>query len=125
MTDILLPKNALTVTRGTSMTLRLTVTDPSTNKPVDLTGGRVVLTVKGRVEDSVPLIMKTTDVELQAAITQPTAGIAEIYLVPTDTERKTIKQYVFDVWVVLANGKRYAVIPPSIFDLQAGVTVLS
>lgn len=125
MTNILLPKNALTVIRGSSMTLRLTVTDPTTNRPVDLTGARVVMTVKGRAEDATPILQKSSDSPAQAVITAPTYGIAEVYLVPADTEKKTIRQYVFDVWVVLVSGKRYAVIPPSIFDLQAGVTVLS
>lgn len=124
MTDILLPKNAITVIRGSSKTLRLTVTDPDTNKPVNLTGATVVLTVKKRNEDAQNVIRKTSDTPAESVITNATAGIAEFYLVPADTKSKDAREYVFDVWLIMPSGKQYAVIPPSIFDLQPGVTVL-
>lgn len=123
MTDILQPKNGLIVIRGTSKTYTLTVTDAS-SKPVNLTGARVVFTVKQRLSDTQVVMQKTTDDPTQAVVTKPFAGEAEIYLTPADTKNLSPKQYVFDVWVVLTSGKRYAVIPPSTFELQAGVTVL-
>lgn len=126
MTDILLPKNALTVIRGTSKTFRVTVTDPETGKPFNLTGATLILTVKRRIEDAQPILRKTTEVMADAVITGPTAGVVEFYLVPADTKNKDIREYVFDVWLIVpgAVDKHYAVIPPSIFDLQQGVTVI-
>lgn len=123
MTDILQPKNALTVYRGTSKTFVLTVTDAD-GKPVNLTGARVVFTVKGRIEEQVPLLQKTSDNASQVLITGAAGGVAEIYLVPADTARMTARPYVFDVFVQLSSGKRYVVIPPSTLDLQSTVTVL-
>ena len=124
MDDVLLPKNAVQIIRGTSKTLVVTTTD-SKGKPIDLTGARVIMTVKGRVEDTQNVFQKTTDVLTQVEVTDPKAGIAQIYISPSDTQTQEIKTYVFDVWVVLTSGKRYAAVPPSLFDIQPGVTILS
>lgn len=123
MDDVLQPKNAVQIIRGTSKTLQLTVVD-SVSKPVDLTGARVVMTVKDRFEDTKNVFQKTSDAGTQVLITDAKGGIAQIFINPADTQDREIKQYVFDVWVILSSGKRYAVVPPSIFDLQPGVTVL-
>lgn len=120
--DILQPKNALTVLRGESKTLQLTVKNTDSS-PKNLSGGRVVFTVKRYITDVTPIFQKTSDSAPQVTLTQPTAGIAEIYLVPADTKSLMPMEYVFDVWLILA-GKQYPVILPSIFDLQPGVTAL-
>jgi len=120
----ILPENALSLIRGTSKTLELVVTDAD-GKVVDLTGAKVVMTVKATVTDTNPLIQKSTDVPTQAELTVPREGKARIYLIPSDTQTLAIKQYVFDVWLVLSNGKRHAVVPPSVFEVQAGVTLLT
>ena len=121
----ILPENALTVIRGASKTLEMTVTDADTGLAADLTGGRVVLTVKEAVTDTMPVIQKVSDEVTQAEITQPRKGIARIYLVPGDTQNLTLKDDVFDVWVILASGKRYPVVQPSVFTVQPGVTLLA
>jgi len=100
------------------------VTD-SDGKASDLTGARVVLTVKETVADTNPIIQKISDFPAQAEVTVPRSGKAKIYLIPSDTQTLAIKQYVFDVWIILPNGKRFAVVPPSIFEVQAGVTLLA
>ena len=120
----ILPENALSIIRGTSKTLELVVTDAD-GKAVNLTGGKVVMTVKATVTDTTPLVQKSSDVPTQAELTVPREGKARIYLVPADTQTMTVRQYVFDVWLVLASGKRFAVVPPSIFEVQAGVTLLA
>ena len=120
----LLPENAVTIIRGTSKTLELLVTD-SVGKAVDLTGAKIVLSVKENLGDTNPLIQKSSDVSMQAQVTAPRLGKAQIYLVPADTQTLSIKQYVFDVWAIFAGGKRFAVVPPSIFEIQAGVTILA
>lgn len=119
----LLPENSVTLIRGTSKSLELQVVDIN-NKPADLTGAKIVLSVKTAVTDAAPLFMKSSDFPSQAEIPFPRQGKARIFISPADTQNLAPKQYVFDVWVVLASGKRYAVIPPSTLDVQAGVTVL-
>jgi len=122
-TPSLLPENALQVIKGASRTLQLTVTD-TCGKPLDITGARVLMTVKERIEDRNPLIYKTSDTSAQIVITVPRHGIAEIYLIPADTIHLAVKDYVFDVWLILSDGKRLPVVLPSVFEVQAGVTVL-
>jgi hypothetical protein len=124
----LAPENAIFITRGSAKTLALTVTDPDSDPkdptPIDLTDARVVMSVKVKAEDRDPLIFKSSDDPDQVLITQPREGVAKIFLVPSDTKNLDIRAYVFDVWVVLSNGKPYPVVPPSVFEVEAGVTVL-
>jgi hypothetical protein len=120
----ILPENAVTIIRGTSKTLELVVTDAD-GKAADLTGAKVIMTVKEHLTDTVPLVQKTSEVPAQAQVTVPREGKARIYLVPADTQTLATKQYVFDVWAVLASGKRFAVVQPSTFIVQASVTVLA
>ena len=125
----LAPENAIEVTRGSAKTFALTVTDPDSPdaknpRPIDLTDCKVVMTVKVKAEDRDPLIFKTSDDPSQVEITQPREGIAKIYLLPADTKHLDVRSYTFDVWVVLSNGKPYPVVPPSVFEVIAGVTVL-
>jgi len=120
------PKNTVAVIRGSSKTYELTVVDEN-NDPVDLTGARVLFTVKTLITDASPVIQK--DSQAGAAqieiMPNPKAGKARIYLSPSDTRNLDVAEYVFDAWVVLSSGKRHPVIPPSIFEVEAGVTVLS
>ncbi len=121
----LLPVNSVTVVRGSSKTFELTVTD-STGKAADLTGARVVMTVKKNIGDRSALIQKDSNVGVgEVEITTPREGVVRIYLVPSDTSNLEPTEYVFDVWAVLSSGNRYPVIPPSTFVVEASVTVLS
>jgi hypothetical protein len=83
------------------------------------------MTVKENTTDINPLIYKTSAHGTQAAITLPRTGIAEIYLVPADTQNLAVKQYLFDVWVILSSGKRHQVVKPSTFDLQPSVSSIA
>lgn len=118
------PINSLDVIRGSSKTLALTVLD-ETGAPVDLTGARVIFTVKSSPTDGVPLVQKDSNVPTQVGIDSPRTGEAKIYLQPADTHGMDPIEYIFDVWVVLASGKRYPVVQPSIFRIKPGVTVLA
>lgn len=120
----ILPENALVLVRGTSKTLELVITDAD-GKAVDITGAKIVMSVKAAATDAAPLIQKSSDSITQAEVTVPREGKARIYLVPADTQTLAIKSYVFDVWLVLVSGKRFAVVPPSTFEVQAGVTLLA
>lgn len=119
------PKNAVQVIRGTSKTFELTVTDES-GGVVNLTGSRVIMTVKRELVDRNPVIQKDSAVgPTQVELSEPKAGKAKIYFDPPDTQTLDVREYLFDVWVVLASGKRYAVVPPSVLEIVAGVTVIT
>jgi hypothetical protein len=120
----ILPENAITIYRGQSKTLGVTIVTTD-NKPVDITGGTIIMTVKESVDAAVPLIRKTSDVSTQVVVVSPREGKAQIFLVPADTQHLTIKQYIFDVWLLTADDKQYPVILPSVFDLKPGVTIIA
>jgi hypothetical protein len=127
VTNILLPENAVSIYRGVSKTLKLTVAqtdDDGDAVPVDLTGASVYFTVKKELKDTIPVIRKSTAQITEVEVTDPKAGEAAIYLNPVDTQTLEPGQYLFDVLVVLASGKRYIVVKVSIFEVLAGVTVI-
>ena len=101
----------------------MTVLDGN-NQPVNITSARVIFTVKEHAEDTNICFQKTSDNSQQITITAPRSGVVLINVTPADTQHLAIKQYVFDVWVVLASGKRYPVVPPTVFEVTAGVTLL-
>lgn len=119
---ILLPENAVSVTQGTSKTLVLTVKDKH-DDPVDLTGATLYFSVKRDERDvGNPLIQKISTDSAQIEVPNPTDGIAKIYLQPSDTQNFETTQYKFDVWMVSAIGKRFVVVKPSVFNVEAAVT---
>jgi hypothetical protein len=121
--SILFPENAITIIRGSSKTLKLTVTD-ETDAKVNLTGARLYFSVKVSERDPQPLFQKSSNNSAQAEITVPREGIALIYLQPSDTQNLDPHEYLFDVWVVLANGKRYPVVKPSVFKVEPGISFI-
>lgn len=124
-TSILGPENEIEIFRGASRTYELEVLDGESHA-VDLTGARVILSVKCNLADSTPLIQKDSAVGAsQVDIAHPKEGIAEIKFVPSDTHTMDVGEYIFDVWVELASGTRSPVVLPSPFKVVAGVTVLT
>lgn len=124
-TSIQGPENLIEIYRGASKTYELEVVDGE-DHAVDLTGARVVFSVKCDLSDPAPLVQKDSQVgPTQIDITLPKEGIAEIKLLPSDTQTMDVGEYIFDVWVVLASGTRGPVILPSPFKVLAGVTVLT
>lgn len=116
-----MPANTMTVRRGSSKTYELTVTDEK-DQPVDLTGARLIFSVKAALTDQTTLIQKTSSEPTQIEILDPPRlGKARIYLRPVDTGIDPY-QYTFDLWVVLASGKRYPVIEPSTFEVKPSVS---
>lgn len=120
---LLLPENSLSVIRGSSKTLGLKVTNPD-GSDYNLTGCKLVFTVKPTIYEDLPLIQKLSTDAAQCVITSPRTGDAEFYLVPSDTQGLAPKKYNFDVWLVTASGERFVVVPKSTFEVQSGVTYL-
>lgn len=117
-------ENAIDVIRGISRTLVLTVKD-SHGDVVDLTNGRVVFTVKCKLSDVNPVILKDSENGVgEVEISDPVSGEAKIYLTPNDTHNMKPGKYVFDVWVILAAATRHLVVGPGEFNVKAGVTVI-
>ena len=123
MTDYLAPANTLEVIRGASRTVYLLVEAPE-GGALNLTGAFVYFTVKRRVEDAYPLLQKTSTLAEDIALVAPREGRVEIYLTPNDTKNMAPGVYVFDVWVVMADGKRHPVVPQSTFEVHPSVTLL-
>lgn len=116
------PENYVLVYQGSSVTLTLTVANED-GSHFDLTGARVLFTVKASAEAREPLIQKSSTV---TASTAARTGLASILLVPADTRALAPGKYVFDVWVILPGdgGARLVVIPPSDFEVVRGITML-
>lgn len=124
-TSILGPENEIEIYRGSSKTYELEVKDAE-GEVVDLTGARIVLSVKCDLNEEAPRIQKDSDAGAsEIDISYPREGKAEIKFVPADTRTMDYGEYTFDVWVVLASGTRGPVILPSPFKVIQGVTVLT
>lgn len=121
--SMLLPENSVSIIRGTSKTMKLTVKD-GRGALVNLTGATIYFTVKKHEKDEHALIQKISTNILQVEIPNPSDGVANIYLLPSDTTPLCAGRYKFDVWVVLSSGERFVVVPPSVFEVQSGVTFL-
>ena len=132
LNSMLLPENAIEVLQGESKTLRLTVTQPdpsgeTSSIPLILENSTIYFTVKVHASDREHIFQKTSAQVTEIDITNPRAGVAEIYITPGDTiSVDPDTNYVYDVWVLFtATGKRYPVVKPSIFRVVSGVTKLS
>lgn len=121
--SILAPENSVEIIRGSSLTLRLSVTDEG-DKPVNLSGAQIYFTVKVQVEDVDPVFQKSTHNASELEIDDATGGVARVYITPADTQKLDARKYFFDVWVILNNGRRFPVIPVSEFVVKPGVTVI-
>lgn len=119
-----LPEDSIEVPRGSSRTLEISITDLDGNI-VDITGARVVMTLKEDVRDSALdcIFVKDTNDPLEAVITNPTGGIVEISIIPSDTQNLDPGfEYVYDVWLVQATGDRFQVVGPAVFKVTDSVT---
>lgn len=126
MTSYLAAANSLILTRGESKTLVLSIEDADGN-PFDLTAYVLWFSVKKSLADSGCVIRKKSSVLGEAAITDPKAGLAEVYLVPGDTSGLPLATYVFDAWIagIPPETKRYMVIGPASLELADSVTRIS
>ena len=104
-----MPFEPMDIYANNDRTLRVYVKTPDLNI-VNLTGAQGLLTVKTDKEATASVIAKTTASGPQGAIGSPDQGEMFFYIVPADTASLSIRQYVYDVKVTLATGKKYTVI---------------
>lgn len=70
----------------------------------EITGFTIVFQVKQTVSGD-PIIEKTTAKVTEIKITDGSKGIAELYLLPTDTLSLTMGKYYYDIWITDSNSK--------------------
>lgn len=107
----------------------LTVLSPDTGDPIDITGSKLYLTIRARIENVDYLISKRnlaaggSDAEiLIRAQTGTNIGKADVFFVPADTANIQPGTYWMDAWVVLSTGEHYPVIQTRKFIIRASVT---
>lgn len=96
--------NKIYITRGNSAPLLFDVADRVGNAYTVQPDDVVVMTVKKTTADSSYIIQK-----------QLVNGLFSF--VPTDTESLDFGDYVYDVWLIMANGYKDEIIPPSLFRI--------
>jgi len=106
--------------RGDNQTLEVTVKDVD-GVVFDITGSTARFTVR-KDFNTTALIEKSSAVAGEAAITDPTNGVLEIYLVPADTrELNYCGNFVYDVEVELPSGDIHTVLQ-GVFKIKGDVT---
>lgn len=111
-------RNRISITRGDSAQITLTIRDRVTGRPfVPGTDDRLTFTVKRELSDEVPVVVKTLD---NGIIRQKTDCL--LFLLPEDTASLPFGTYRYDVELVLASGYTDTVIPPSPFIVTGKVT---
>ena len=118
---------SLSVYQGNSRTLRVTVYDENGDLE-DLTGSTAYFTVRQKVISTATVIAKVSTTPADITIlpqTGDTLGQFDVNLVPADTNALPVDApFTYDVWVELASGDRYTVVPPSTFLILPAVTKL-
>ena len=111
-------RNRISITRGDSAQITLTIRDRVTGKPfVPGADDRLTFTVKRAVTDKEVLITKTLD---NGIIRQESDCL--LLLLPEDTASLPFGAYRYDVELVLVSGYTDTVIPPSPFIVTGEVT---
>jgi hypothetical protein len=118
---MLLPTNGIRLSQGEDQIVEFTVTD-SSGAVQDLTGARIILSVKADSTDRTPVISKTSDDISQGQIVKALSGQARFYIVSQDTKDLAPGIYLYDIWVKLSSGKKYPVIPTSVFEVTGSIT---
>ena len=92
--------------RGDDRTVEFTITNKTTGAAINLTSGSALFTVRETVTGSVTF-QKTSGEITEILITDATAGVLEVYIVPADTTGLDAGNYHYDLQITLANNKIY------------------
>lgn len=103
----------LTLYAGNDKTYVIYVKDRDLNE-VDVTGATGVFTMKEAKGDTSAVVTKSTANAGEGEIGAGNHGEIYFYLEPDDTKDLDIRQYVFDMKVILANGNVYTVLEGTI-----------
>ena len=105
---VTVPSYTVDMYKSDDRTFRVFVKTPELNV-VDLTGAVGNMTFKEQPGGSV-VIDKSTNVAGEGQIGAADEGEMFFYLVPADTSSIDARQYVFDISVTLASGKKYTIL---------------
>lgn len=120
--------NALQVVRGATRTYDLAISADTpgavdTGPPSDLTGARLLLSVKRERTDPAPLFVKDSAAPPSGiVITDARGGLATVTFAPADTQNLDPGFYLYDLWVVFADASRVPVIPESTLEVLSSIT---
>lgn len=124
LSSLVSPENTIEIVRGSSRILEVAVTDLD-NNAVDITGGRIVMSLKEDVDDpdSAVLFVKDSTDATEATIVSGPLGTARVFLGPADTHNlEPGREYVYDIWLVQVSGDRFSVVGPAVFKVLDSVT---
>jgi len=113
----------LTIAKGENSTVNLQVSD-DTGAAVNITGSTITLTVKDDTDESAVRLQKVSTNPSEITITDAVGGLAEVYFVPADTVAIIADTYAYDIWIELAGGEQFQIIPVSHFKILERITVL-
>lgn len=107
--------------QGTNQRFQFTFTDDSGR--LDLTGATIHYRWKRNQYDEDPPEISLssaviTEIEILTQL-GPTLGQCNVFLIPGDTDTLPVGWHYWDIWAVLASGKRYAKAAERIFLTDA------
>lgn len=106
--------------QGNDKTFKIQVTDED-NSIIDLTGGSLIFYVNDW--QSKNILTKNSNTSSQITITNPTAGEAEIYMVPADTSSAIPGNYIFYINFTNSVGKLYTITTGEFQIIDLGSTM--
>ena len=104
----------ISMTRGDSEVIKVTVKDTSGNVVPLVTGDTIYFTVRENILNKTKIIEKI--------ITEFDNGEALITINPQDTNDLSFAYYVYDIQLTRENGMVKTIIPPSKFTIDPEVT---
>jgi hypothetical protein len=99
----------ITMATGENKTIRVFVKDKSLNV-LNIAGATSYFTIKNSSDTSSVLLQKSTAIAGQGEIGVAANGEIIFYFTPDDTKDMSATQYVYDVLLVKADGKKYEVL---------------
>jgi hypothetical protein len=117
---------AIELYRGQSRTVRIYLLN-SSKEPLSTVGMRFILTVKRSIDDPDFIFKKDSSVSAAQILPLPPLpdGVIEIYFDSSDTKNQEPGEYIFDLWVEIAQegeSLKYPLIEVSQFIIKKPVT---
>lgn len=113
--------NAFEMTQGEDVTLTLTVTQGGA--AYNITGATIAFTMKkDKSSNKDADVVKTTADAAEVDLTDPSNGVAEIYLLPADTTYLEPGLYDFDVRMKVSGGTQSVIVKPDEITLGKKVS---
>lgn len=101
----------ISLTRGDTARLTVSVTDDVSGEPYELQNGdTLTLSVKKSIKDVDPVLSKTIE------------NTDTFHIEPKDTAGLSFGKYMYDVQLTMSDGDVYTIIPPSTFEILTEVT---